>query len=456
MFAAKTPSEHPHLQASPTTEFMRRYALTALLIGMIMAGVVLGLYLLGVFGPLANWLGLVYQSSGFFPEGEAARMGWLEIVLITAAALGAAWCLVDVPQLGHKVMVFMTMLIVILGLSPSLALYGKLFEPFSAMISAFLAATAGIIYAGTEQGMRKKVLQNVLGSRVSISTFNELMDSKTPPDFSGATRELSVLTVRVFHDDELRAKRQPAEQLKISNLFLRTTADFLKSKGGYVDESGPDLVRVFFGLLKPEVDHALNACRTALELRTRLQNLNKECESRWFQTLQFGVAVSTGEMTVGVYGSNRHFFYSGVGPETDFSRRLASANLRYNSDVLVSSQTLQAVTGKVEVRPLEMFYDPEEEVMTEIYQLVALANQMTEEELKRRDLFWQGVIFYREAKYDQALELFSRAQVHGVEDPPLNFFINRTQEYLTNPDSEHAEDRHEITDRTHARLLGTL
>ncbi len=435
---------------------MRRYALTALFIGVLVAAVMLGLYFFGAFSSMAGWIGEVYATSGFFPEGDTTRLKWLEVLVITIAALGAAWCLVDIPQVGHKVLVFMTLQIVILGLSPSLALYGSLFEPFSAMISGLLAATLGLVYSGTEKGMRKKVLQNVLGQRVSRSVFNELMDASEPPDFSGARRQVSVLTVRVFNDQELREKLEPAEQLKISNLFLRTTSDFLKSKGGYVDESGSDLVRAFFGLLKDSDSHALDACTTALELRSRLRILNQECETRWFQRLQFGAAVSSGEMTVGVYGSDQHFFYSGVGPETDYSRRLAHANLRYSSDVLISAHTYQAVTGKVEVRPMEMFYDPEKDVMTEIYQILQLTDQISEDDLKRRDLFWQGVIFYRAAKYEDALDVFSRARIPGFEDPPLNFFIERTQEYLTNPGAEQEEDHYEITAQGHARLIQTL
>ncbi|NNE92649.1 MAG: adenylate/guanylate cyclase domain-containing protein [Verrucomicrobiales bacterium] len=435
---------------------MRRYALTALLIGSLVAAAVLGLYFTGVFEGPAAWLGETYRGSGFFPDTEMSRVGWLEILLITVTSLGVAWCLVDIPQLGHKILVFMTILVVLMGLSPTFALYGKLFEPFSCMTAALLAATAGIIYAGTELGMRKRVLQNVLGPRVSRTILDEMMSAPEPPDFSGAVREVSVLTVRVFNDGDLREKMEPTEVLKMSNLFLRSTSDFLKSKGGYLDESGPDLVRVFFGMLKPSETHAEEACRAALELRTRLQNLNQECETRWFHRLQFGVAVSSGSMTVGVYGSPQHYFYSGVGAETDFSRRLAHANLRYDSDVLISARTFLIVSDKVEVRPMEMFYDPDEDVMSEIYQILAMKEQFTDEERQRRDQFWQGVIFYREAKYEEALDLFSRARVPGVEDGPVNFFIERTQGFLTNPDQEHAEDSYELTDEGHARLLGMM
>src|SRR5690606_25167597 len=130
------------------------------------------------------------------------------------------------------------------------------------------------------------------------------------PDFGGGVRDGTGLTCRLLNHAELREKLEPAELLKMSNLFLRSVWTFVMSRGAYLDESGPELVRVFFGMVEPSDDHAEQACRSALELRARLKNLGQECESRWFQKLQYGVGISSGPMTVGVYGSKQHFFFS--------------------------------------------------------------------------------------------------------------------------------------------------
>jgi len=402
---------------------MRRYLLTALLIGALVAAAVLALYFGGVFANLGRALGQLYASIGFFPVGDGGmvsevRWHWLEATLVVLAAFAASWCVIDIPQVGHKMLVFLTIMILLLGLSPTLALYGVLFAPFSSLGAAFLATAAGLFYAGTEHGMRKRVLQNVLGARISQATFTALLDAKEPPKLSGATREASVLTCRIFNHAELRDRMEPHELIAMSNLFLRNTADFLMSRGCYLDESSPDLVRVFFGMLRDDENHAVDACQTALELRTRLRNLNDECENRWFQKLDWGVAISSGPMTVGVYGSPKHFYFSGIGVETDYCRRLAQANQRYGSDVLVSAATQALVQDRIEVRPMEMSYDPQVNTMTEVYQLLETTENFAQAARERRDVYWQGVICFRAGQYEEALELFSKARQPGLEDGP--------------------------------------
>jgi len=435
---------------------MQRYVFTALSIGVGAALVVIIAISLGAFSATATWLENLYLSRGILKVAPAERHLWLEMVVALAIPVGLAWCVIDVSQVGQKVLVFGCAVLLVLGLSPTMALYGVLFEPFSSLGAGLLAAAGGFVFAGTERGMRKRVLQDVLGLRVSHGTFSQLLNAPEPPDFDGAVREVTVLTCRIFNHAELREKLEAAELMKMSNLFLRSVSTFLTSRGAYLDESGPELVRVFFGVLQPDGDHADKACQVALELRSRLKTLNQECETRWFQPLHYGIGISSGPMTVGVYGSKEHYYFSGVGAETDFSRRLAHANSRYNSDLLIGPETYRLVQERFEFRPMEMFYDPEHDVMTEIYQLLAASDSFDEKECKRRDLFWQGVIYYREKKYEEGLDYLTRARVAGGGDGPVEFFIAQAQEALTAPEDGSKARAEQLTEDGHARLISLM
>ncbi|MBL9152978.1 MAG: adenylate/guanylate cyclase domain-containing protein [Verrucomicrobiales bacterium] len=431
---------------------MRRYLLVSLIIGTAVTAVVLLLTRLGAFAPLAEALGRLYASAGFLPAATGDAEG-LEVACVVIAAFAAAWCTVDIPHPSHKILVCLLLLLVLVGLSPTLALHGVLYAPFPAVGSAVLATAAGFFYAGTESGLRKRLLLDLLGDRVSPATFADLLDAREPLRLSGDTREVTVLTCRVFNHASLREKLDPAEVVSMTNLFLRTTADFLLSRGAYLDESSPDSVRVYFGLLKPGENHALDACRAALELRPRLRNLNDECETRWFQRLDYGVAISAGTMTVGVYGSPRHRYFTGIGGDADFARRLAQANVRYRSDVLISARCQQLVKDAIEVRPVEMVYDPGRHLLTEVYQLLALTTDFSETDRERRDAYWQGVIHYRAGRHDQALACFARAAVPGREDGPLDYFVSLSRSHLPGyASTEPAEP----TGPAHARLLNRM
>ena len=111
----------------------------------------------------------------------------------------------------------------------------------------------------------------------------------------------------------------------------------------------------------------------------------------------------------------------------------------------------------IAVRPMEMVYDPESRVMTEVYELIASSDDFSEEDQQRRDTFWEAIILYRERDYEKALEKFSQVAESGEgrEDRPLDFFVGLTQERLAHDGLESgASDAEQM--KGHARLLNTL
>ena len=422
--------------------------------GVLVAAVVCTLYFLRVFEPLADWLNAFFGSRNFYPPNkETVRLVWLEITVICLISMWACWWLPDLPQTAQKAIVFFVFLIVTFGVAPTLALYGIFFEPFSSMLALFLGTSAAMVFAGTELGARKRNLEAILGQRVSRGTFRELMESKKAPNFDGKSRDVTVLTCELFDHTQGSDRLKAGEFLKMTNLFRRVTSSFLAAHGAYIDESGPDVVRAFFGILREDKNHAERAVRAALELRTCLRTLNQEFQSRWFLDLECGVGLSSGEVITGIFGSSDDFFLSATGPSIEFSRRLAKANARYGSDLMVGPPLVRRAQEIVELRPMEMFYDPDTEGMVEIYQLLGLKESFSADDETLRDHFWEGTIKFREGNYEAALENFSKARIPGKEDSPLEYFIRRTQEKMTTGDDEL---KRELTEKGHARVIEQL
>jgi predicted Zn-dependent peptidase len=71
---------------------------------------------------------------------------------------------------------------------------------------------------------------------------------------------------------------------------------------------------------------------------------------------------------------------------------------------------------------------PEERSREEIYELLAPKNVLSEEELERRDLFWKGLVYYREQRWDEALTLFHSARAANGSDGPVEFYIRRVEQ----------------------------
>ena len=71
---------------------------------------------------------------------------------------------------------------------------------------------------------------------------------------------------------------------------------------------------------------------------------------------------------------------------------------------------------------------PDETSREEVYELLALKHSLSEEELERRDLFWKGIVYYREQLWDEALNVFQSARLPEGIDGPVEFYIRRIEQ----------------------------
>lgn len=415
---------------------MWRYIGVSFIIGLISSAVVFLLYRAGAFTGMAEGLFAFFESSNFLPEERLPRgpVDILQIAVFIGLSFGVAWMAIDIPRANLKLTVAACALFLVLSLAPTLALYGILFEPFSGGGAIVLSLVLGLIYSVTKQGQRKRLIHAVMGSRISSGAFNKILSaSNGDAPLDARNREVTIVTCRVFNHPQMMQELEAADLVDLTNLFLKNTAEHLLTKGAYVDESSPHLVRAFFGI-EPGTDHAAQACRAALELQTRLSNVDEECQRRWFQPLLYGIGVSSGEITMGIFGSRRDVYFSGVGDEIDFSRRLSGLNLLYGSRILISAKSFMLAKEDIEVRPMEMFYVQEEDVMTEVYELLEVSGRLSEGQKESRDAFWEGMIYLREGKYDSALAMFDQARISGKTDLPLEYCLARAEECLLHPE----------------------
>jgi adenylate cyclase len=432
---------------------MRRYWLISLAVGGGAAALVLALVLGGIFEPLVARLADFYEACGWSIGGNWIRLRWLEFGVVVISALGIALAVIEITKWIGKVLTTISTILLLLVLSPVFALYGILFDPAGPLTAALLAAGGAFLFARTPVGKRKRLLEEAIGSRVSVRIFNDLLESPDDPGFAGASRRVSTLVCLLFPPEIGELGNGAAERLKMGSLFLRSVSTFLLARGAYLEEAGPERVRVSFGMLQETPDHAEQACRAALDLRIRLKGLAQEFESRWFQPLHCGIGIESGEMTVGLCGTPDQFFFAGLGGGEDFAGRLAFANRRFGSDLLVGPETYRLVRDRFEVRPMEMIYDPAACRLHEIFQLLAVTGQFSPEERERRDHFWRGVVFLRENRGEEALEAFSRARVPGGEDGPLSYFVAKAQDGVALPESRPLRLVRELTEEGHARLI---
>jgi len=343
-------------------------------------------------------------------------------------AAGIAWTTVDINRTEVKVLIAAGALVEVIGLTIVLNMHGIYFSPLPALTALGVAFIGGMAYSITPGGKRKRVLDEVFGDRISRATYNKMLESDVSLQFGGEIRTASVVVCEIFNHDELIESLSTEHFVAATNLLLHRGADFLVERGGYLDECAGETLRVIFGAPLADENHAEQACEAALKLVDELDGVNRECMNRWNQGLDFRIGVNSGEMVCAAYGSNRLGTFSVAGDPVDFARRLCAANTVYGSRILAGSHTLELGANAVEVRPMELVRTRDERSREEVYELLGLRNSLPDDALNRRDLFWKGIIYYREQLWDEALDHFRAALPADGMDAPLEFYIRRTEQ----------------------------
>ena len=400
-----------------------RYLKVSLLIGFFVALFIALIFEGGLFFKLDAALA-AFTSQPFTPVFARAT----QYPLFVFFAFAIAWTTIDIPRNSLKAVIAGGVLLQVVSLVWVLRLVGIFFSPFPSLLAIILSFAAGFAYSRSEAGSRKRVMRHILGDRVSTKTFYALLNSTAPLNLEGERREVTIVVCEIFNHDDLEAALTAPDYVALTNSFRRNAADFLVERGGYLDECDGESLRVVFGAPLADEAHAHTACEAALALTERLDEVNAECHGVWKQMFDFRIGVNSGEMVIAAYGSRRLGTLSVAGEPVEFGRRLCRANLIYGSRILLGTNTFQAVETAVEVRPMELIQRYEDGTREEIYELLALRDVLSFEDLERRDLFWQGVIHYREQLWDEALGLFHSARSSSGADGPVEFYIRRIEQ----------------------------
>ncbi len=402
-----------------------RFLKATIIIGVISIGAVLLL-------DAAGWIRTLEVATAdlltrFAPAGSLQLFprGWA-YGLAAFFAFAIAWTTIDVSRPVAKTLIAGATAFLLLSGTVVLALYSVFLSPYQSILAVLLSFAIGAFYGGSESGARKKILTRLFGQRLSTKEFHRLVDGNTPLHFPGVDQDATVVVCEVHNHVELTETLEPSDYVSLTNLYLKTASDYLVDVGGYLDECNGESLRVVFGAPLERNDHAIAACRAALELSSRIDELNRECDTRWHQRLDFRVGINSGPMIVGAYGGRRLGAFSVAGPAVEFARRLCAACANYGCRILIGPETLAEARESFEARPIDMIRRGDQQRL-ELYELLATKGSLSPEGVKNRDHFWRGAIYYRERNWSGALAEFEKARTRGIPDPGLDNFVLRAE-----------------------------
>ena len=110
--------------------------------------------------------------------------------------------------------------------------------------------------------------------------------------------------------------KSPEDVVESLNKVLNLQTEIIHRNGGDVDKYvGDEVVALFSG-----EDQAENACRSAVEIQKELESKSEAM----YSGLHVGIGINSGEIILGMIGSERRADFTAIGDHVNFASRLCS------------------------------------------------------------------------------------------------------------------------------------
>jgi adenylate cyclase len=301
--------------------------------------------------------------------------------------------------------------------------------PVLTMITIYLGIT---LYHYIKEEREKKKIRGAFQYYLTASVINEMLKDPTKLKLGGDKKDLSVLFSDIRGFTTISEKLTPEELVGLLNEYLTAMTNIVFKYDGLLDKYMGDAIMAVFGAPLDQPDHARRACLTALEMMEELHNLQKKWEAEERPILNIGIGINTGDMVVGNMGSEMRFDYTVMGDMVNLGSRLEGINKEYGSNIIISEFTHNVVQDSMSCRELDWVRVKGKNKPVKIFELLG----------EKKDAagfkylittFEKGLMLYREAKWDEAMESFRQVLTIRADDFASGMYIDRCKSLKEQP-----------------------
>ena len=212
-----------------------------------------------------------------------------------------------------------------------------------------------------EQAQRRQI-RSAFGQYLSPTLVEQLAQSPEKLVLGGEARDMTIMfsDVRGFTTISEIYKDDPQGLTALMNSFLTPLTNAIIDRKGTIDKYMGDAIMAFWNAPIDDAEHEINACRAAIDMLRRVDDLNAEREAearengQTFIPIRIGVGINTGRCVVGNMGSDLRFDYSVLGDSVNLASRLEGRSKAYGAPIIIGAATAGKAAGQFATLELDL------------------------------------------------------------------------------------------------------
>lgn len=359
---------------------------------------------------------------------------WVTVVTISILSIGTTIILSLVGIVLGAVIVILIIIgyIIYTFVSFDIGIIRNVLFPLLLLLSVYVAIT---IYKYFNEFNQRRFLRKAFAYYVPPSVLEEIIKSPEQLSLGGQQREMTVLFSDIEGFTSLSEDMTPEEVSHMLNYYLTRVSKQVFEYNGVIDKFVGDAVVAFWNAPLTDEEHEMNACRAAIGMRHEVRMMQDEMKKMGVEYFNARIGINSGDMVVGNMGSDMRFNYTVLGDNVNLGSRLEGINKQYNTGIMISESTYQAVKGRVVARRIDTVIVKGKKKGVNIYELLGVGNP-TEQEADLIDQFETARELYEKGNFKKALTQFEHLSGMYPDDGPTMVYLKRCQEFIAHPPAE--------------------
>ena len=190
--------------------------------------------------------------------------------------------------------------------------------------------------------VRNELLSKTFGMFFSDDIVNELLNKPDGLSPGGKKRNVTIMMSDLRGFTSISEKMDAQDLIGMLNHYLEKMTDVIQKRGGTILEFMGDGILSVFGAPVVSQTHAADAVAAALEMENAMDEINRWNKEREYPYLEMGIGINTGEVSIGIIGSEKRMKYGAVGNHVNLCSRIESYTV--GGQVLISSDTREEIS----------------------------------------------------------------------------------------------------------------
>lgn len=255
-----------------------------------------------------------------------------------------------------------------------------------------------------------------------------LIKSGVDAKIGGKNRAISVFFSDIKNFSSWAEAVSPIQLIQDLSDYFDYMTRVIHENHGVVDKFIGDAIMAFWGAPAEDEDHALHACKAAVEQITLLKAFNA-AKSGDRSPIIIRIGINTGEAIVGNMGSHDRLSYTAIGDTVNLASRLEGLGKIYGTTILVSQYTYEKVKNSFRFRLVDNVAVKGKVASCRIYELLYPEIDIFGDKLDVYNAaFAEAFELYQKGDWQRALERFTVLKNDFPADKLLDLYIKRCQE----------------------------